>query len=97
METTSTKRRIAAAVAAALATIPDEKPDAPPKRGPEIRPGFLRPNDAATYLGISRRHISNLTRRGLLPVARIGSRLSLYAVADLESAVASFRVGKVKP
>ncbi len=92
----TTKRKIAAAVAAALATIPDDKPDAPPNREPQIRPGFLRPNDAAKFLGISRRHVSNLTRRGLLPVSRIGSRLSLYAVADLESAVARFRVGKVQ-
>lgn len=92
----TSKRKIAAAVAAALEAIPDEIPVKQPERGPQIRPGFLRPNDAAKFLGISRRHISNLTRRGLLPVSRIGARLSLYAVADLEDAVARFRVG-VKP
>lgn len=82
------KRKIAAAVAAALATIPDEKPDAP-----QIAPAFLRPEQAAKRNGVCRRTLSNWTRQGLLPVHRVGKRITLYAVADLDAAIAKFRVG----
>ena len=88
-----TRRDIAAAVTAALAALPDETSRTQTKADSAVRPAYLRPAEAARFLGISRRHVSNLTRRGLLPVSRIGARLTLYAVADLEAAVASFRVG----
>lgn len=58
-----------------------------------IVPAFLRPKDAALYMGISRRQLSNWTRKGLLAKSRIGPRCTLYAVADLHAAVARFRVG----
>lgn len=57
----------------------------------EIQPAFLRPKPAAFYLSISRRHLSNLTRRGVLPVIRTGKRCTLYARADLDKAMQRFR------
>lgn len=65
---------------------------APP---PPITPAFLRPEDAARYVGISRRQLSNWNRDGLVPCSRLGKRLTLYAVADLNAAVLKFRTGSV--
>ncbi len=61
-----------------------------------ITPAFLRPEQAATYLSISRRHLTDLTSRGVLPAARIGRRLTLYAKADLDAAVRSFTIKKIR-
>jgi len=58
-----------------------------------LPPAFLRPEQAAAYLSISRRHLAELTSRGLLPVSRIGRKCTLYARADLEQAVNSFKRG----
>ncbi len=60
-----------------------------------IEPAFLRPDLAARYLGVSRRCLFNWTRLGLVPVARIGQRVTLYATADLRAAVGKFRVGRL--
>lgn len=59
-----------------------------------IEPAFLRPDMAARYLGVSRRCLANWTSRGLVPVSRMGSRMTLYATADLRAAVGKFRVGR---
>ncbi len=61
----------------------------------EVEPAFLRPAQAAHFLGVSRRHVANLTRRGVLPVSRVGKRLTLYATADLKAAIARFRVAAI--
>lgn len=60
----------------------------------KIDRAFLRPDLAARYLGVSRRTLSNWTRRGVVPVSRVGRRISLYATADLRAAVERFKVGR---
>jgi excisionase family DNA binding protein len=47
----------------------------------------LRPREAAKALGISARHLWQLTRDGHIPCVRVGSgkrRTVLYPVADLQ-------------
>ena len=63
---------------------------------PTITPAFLRPEQAAVYTSISSRYLSELARKGLLPVARIGRKCTLYAKSDLDTLVASFRTGRAR-
>ena len=57
----------------------------------QFPPAFLRPADAALFLGISRRQLARLTARRVLPVSRLGRKLVLYGVGDLSTAVNRFR------
>lgn len=55
-------------------------------------PLALRPREAAKALGISARHLWQLTKDGHIPCARIGSgtrKTVLYPVAELEAWLAS--------
>lgn len=54
-----------------------------------IQPAFFRPDQAASYLSISKRHLSDLPIRK----AKIGRRCALYAKADLDAFVASLTKG----
>lgn len=60
-----------------------------------MKPGFLRPDDAADYLSVSRRTLYNLTARGVVPASRLGPKLTLYAVADLDAAVKRYATPKI--
>lgn len=51
-------------------------------------PLALRPREAAKALGISPRHLWQLTHDGVIPCARVGSgkrRTVLYPMADLQA------------
>jgi excisionase family DNA binding protein len=51
-------------------------------------PLALRPREAAKALGISARHLWQLTKDGLIPCVRVGSgtrKTVLYPVADLQT------------
>jgi len=51
-------------------------------------PLALRPRDAAKALGISTRHLWQLTKDGLIPCVRVGSgkrKTVLYPVAQLQA------------
>lgn len=53
-----------------------------------VPPLALRPRQAARALGISSRHLWQLTRDGHIPCVRIGRgkrRTVLYPIADLEA------------
>ena len=54
-------------------------------------PGYLRPAQAARFIGISRRHLANMTARRDVPSILLGRRCRLYRVADLDAALARFR------
>ena len=60
-----------------------------------VTPKFIRPDQAAEYLSISRRHLCDLTRRGIVPACRVGRRCTVYAVADLDSAMMKLRTPEV--
>lgn len=61
----------------------------------EMQPGYLRREQAAKYCGISSRHLTTLTARGIFPCTRIGRKLTLYARADLDAAIARLRTGAI--
>jgi excisionase family DNA binding protein len=52
---------------------------------------FLRPAEAAKYLGISKRYLATLARNGTVRPCRLSRRVTLYAVADLDAAVLRLR------
>lgn len=60
-----------------------------------IAPAFLRPEQAAAYLGVDRRTLVKWVNRGIIPAARIGPKCTLYARRDLERAIESRMSGKV--
>ena len=58
-------------------------------------PLALRPREAAKALGISARHLWQLTKDGHIPCVRVGSgkrRTVLYPVADLQAWLARHAV-----
>ena len=59
---------------------------------PTTQAGYLRPPGAAEYLSVSERHLRDMTRRGLLPVIRLGRRCALYCKTDLDKAMRKFRI-----
>jgi predicted DNA-binding transcriptional regulator AlpA len=62
-------------------------PTGTPKRTErsELRPGFLRPKAAATYLDISPSLLAKQIRLGTGPKFRKIGRVVLFKVADLDS------------
>ena len=59
----------------------------------EVR--FYRRFDAAKSLSVSERCLSNWTRRGIIPVIRVGKRCVLYSRADLDAAMLRFRTAAI--
>ncbi len=55
-----------------------------------IAPAFFRPEQAAYYLSLSKRHLYDLP----IPKARVGRKCTLYAKADLDAFVASLTRGR---
>jgi excisionase family DNA binding protein len=58
----------------------------------KVVPAFLRPADAAKYLGVSARTIRAWQNQRILPFSRMSKRCVLISVADLDAAVERFRV-----
>lgn len=56
-----------------------------------VRPGYLRRNSAARYLGISLRTLGNLQSARRIPFSKIGEKSVLFKVADLDAFVARYR------
>lgn len=64
-------------------------------RPPDLRqspPRLLTSHEAAHVLSISHRHLGNLTRRGILPRVKLGSRV-LYRWTQIEAALARIEQG----
>ena len=54
--------------------------------------GFMKPERAARYLGVSRRYITILMDRGDLPYSRLGPKCILFSRADIDDLVKRHRV-----
>lgn len=52
---------------------------------------YLRPKNAAAYLGISRRHFASLVSRGLFASIPVGRRCVLFSRGDLDAGLARLR------
>lgn len=55
-----------------------------PKNG-DTAPAYLRPQQAANYLGVSPSFLAKQVRKGVGPRQRRIGRVVLYAVADLQA------------
>ncbi len=60
-----------------------------------IAPGFLRREDAAAYLNVSVRTVSEWQRRRIIPYVRMGKKCVLFKRADLDAAMNRFTVAAV--
>jgi len=52
-----------------------------------MRPGFLRREDAAKYLGVSLRTLALWQSEHRIPYAKMSHRVCLFKVADLEKCI----------
>jgi len=52
--------------------------------------GFIRRKEAAKYLGISLRTLTNWQRRQVIPVVQVGHRITLFRTADLDRCLRRF-------
>jgi len=60
-----------------------------------IDPAFLRREDAAAYLNVSTRTISEWQKRRIIPHVRMGKKCVLFKRADLDAAMNRFTVAAV--
>lgn len=58
-----------------------------------VTPRYLKTGQAARYLGLSRRYLSELAAEGCIRHSRIGRRTRLFAVKDLDAFVERWQVG----
>ena len=56
-----------------------------------VKAGYLRRKDAAKYLGISIRGLSELQSRRMVPFSKLGTRTVLFKISDLDSMVLTYR------
>ena len=61
----------------------------------QTEPAFLRPPEAARCLSISKRHLKDLTDKGIIPGCKVGRKLMLYSRQELIKAILKFQSGKV--
>ena len=57
--------------------------------------GYMRREQAAVFLGVSTRTISEWQRRRLIPHVKMGRKCVLFKRADLERAIDKFTVNAV--
>ena len=57
--------------------------------------GYLRKRQAAIYLGISLRMLTNLMQQQVVPFHKVSHRCCLFKLQDLDDAIARFRVKAV--
>jgi len=55
---------------------------------------YLRPNETADMIGVSRRCLSNWQKRRVIPFRRVG-RTVLFSITDITAALDKFRVAAV--
>jgi excisionase family DNA binding protein len=68
------------------------KTTATPKSGDDRRDQcFYTRKEAAAWLAISERYLSDLTRQGRIPAIRMGKKAVRYALSDLTEFAASCR------
>ena len=58
-------------------------------------PGYMRRNEAAQYLGVAPRTLSDWQRRRMIPFIRAGRKCVLFRADDLDKALGRYRVAAV--
>lgn len=54
--------------------------------------GYMRKAEAARYLGVSVRQLTEMMKRNVIPYAKVSHRVCLFRREDLDRAIARFRV-----
>jgi len=60
-----------------------------------VQPGYLRKGDAAKYLGISIRTLSDWERKRVVPFFKMSHRMVLFKRSDLDDAMNRFRAAAI--
>ncbi len=61
----------------------------------DIQPAFMRRPEAARYLGVSQRTVSDWQSRRIIPCVKAGVKCVLFKRADLDAAMQRFTVNAV--
>ena len=59
----------------------------------EIKPRCLKAGNAAAYMNISRRYLSEISQQGRIPYHKIGTRCLVYDIADLDRFLDECKIG----
>lgn len=59
----------------------------------ENHTAIFTPDEAAGYIKVTTRTVRNLTARGILPVARLSSKIVRYRKSDLDKAIEALTSG----
>lgn len=62
---------------------------------PVVRPGYLRKADAAKYLSVSIRTLTEWMQHRVVPYIKLSHRVCLFKQTDLDSAMARFRTAAI--
>lgn len=62
---------------------------------PVVLPGYLRKGDAAKYLNISIRTLTDWMRCGIVAYMKLSRKVCLFRQADLDAAMSRYRVSAV--
>lgn len=76
--------------------MPEESRHNPVDNNSRVKPcGYIRRKEAAKYLGISLRTLTDWQSRRIIPFVHIGHRLTLFRIVDLDRAMSRFTVNAV--
>jgi len=59
----------------------------------EFRSRAMKAGQAAEYMGISRRHLHDLSQEGRIPYIKLGARSIVYDIADLDKFLDACKIG----
>ena len=65
------------------------------QRQQPVRPGYLRKADAARYLNVSIRTLTDWMQRGVVAYMKLSWKVCLFRQADLDAAMNRYRIGAV--
>lgn len=80
-------------------SIEETKPVRPPSgslaQAPDVQPGYMRKADAARYLGISVRTLTQWMQQHIVAYIKMSHRVCLFKKVDLDMAMGRFRLKAV--
>ena len=60
-----------------------------------LNPGYMRPPDAAKFLGVSERTLAEWRRRRIIPYYKVRHKVCLFKKCDLDRAFKPFRMNAI--
>jgi hypothetical protein len=59
----------------------------------EMKPRCLKAGQASSYIGCSRRTLTDMSKQGRIPYYKLSSRLTTYDIADLDRFLGENKIG----